>query len=112
MLKLQGLTAVPDQSFFTSIPSGKISLRLKYRPAVQMFFLDIEYQNFKSYGIKLVKNLNILDAFKKILPFGIYIETESNNDPFLINDFSSEKFSLNILDESEKNQINDFYKGG
>ena len=106
MLFIPGLEARPFQRWRTTIEEGSVvKFRLKYFPSIQMWFIDIEYKEKSFKGIRLTRNVNILNQFCNIIPFGLRCETNQSYEPFLINDFSTEKFRLNILNQAELNEI-------
>ena len=110
MYRLQGLKAIPSQTFFYTIAEGNIKFTLNYRPTVQMWFVDIEFNTFIVKGLRVCASLNLLYQYQKNIPFGLYVEKIKGIEPFLIDDFSMERFYLNVLSKDEVIEINDAYK--
>lgn len=110
MLKISGLQAVPSQTWRTPIDDGIIEFKLVYRPAIQMWFINVSFGAFEVNGMRICASLNLLHQYKKILPFGLFVDILDGIEPFLINDFSTERIILNILDSDEKDAIDDYYK--
>jgi hypothetical protein len=106
MISITGLEAIPAQRWQTPIDTGTIFFSLRYRPAAQMWFIDIRYNSFEVKGLRVNKNVNILNQFCNIIPFGLYCEDRKGAyEPILIDDFSSGRFRFNILDQSELDSI-------
>lgn len=85
-------------------------LKLVYSDQQQGWFYSIIFGNLSINGIRLVSGANILRAYKNIIPFGIGILTEDRSEPVLIDDFSSERVKMFLLNEQEvKNVESDFY---
>lgn len=108
MISLTGLTSQPTQTFRTNIDTGDpITINLKYKASTQMWFLDVTYQDITINGLRVCNVLNLLQQYSRILPFGIYVQIPSGDksEPFLINDFSTGRVVLNILDATEVDQI-------
>lgn len=109
MNTLTGLTATPSQTFQVPISGDFADITLNYRPAVQMWFIDILYKGIDIKGMRICNNLNLLSQYNKQLKFGIYVEMDGAIEPGLIDDFSTGRALLNILDESELELIESGY---
>jgi hypothetical protein len=110
MKRLEGIKAIPSQKFYHTITEGNINFTLNYRPMVQMWFVDIEFNGKIINGLRVCYSLNLLYQYAKTLPFGLYVENISGVEPFLIDDFSSGRFNLNVLTAAEVLEINTAYK--
>lgn len=111
MITLGGLTATPFQTFRNKIPEGTIKFTAKYKSATQFWHLDIEFKDFILRGQRLVASLNMLDHYRNIIPFGLAVKVSDGADPFLVNDLSSGRVELNILDSDELESLDEFYRG-
>lgn len=109
MLSLTGLTATPSQTFQVPISGEFADITLNYRPAIQMWFIDISYKGIDINGIRVCNNINLLSQYNKLLKFGMYVEMDGAIEPGLIDDFSTGRALLNILDESEIELIESGY---
>lgn len=112
MLTLSGIRAVPNQIFRTAIEQGTIIFELYYRPAIQMWMLDLTFEDFIVKGLRVCNSPDLLTQFSNLMPFGLMcsVVSVSGYEPSLIDDFSSGRVTLNILDNDEKEQIEDVYK--
>jgi hypothetical protein len=110
MKKIIGLIATPFQKWRTPITDGIIEFKLTYRPAIQMWFIDITFGTFILKGMRVCASLNLLHQYKKILPFGLFIHIADGVEPFLINDFSIGRVIIYILDSTEKDSIDTYYQ--
>ena len=111
MLTLTGIRAIPSQKFSTVIADGLITFYLYYKPTIKMWMLDMIFNTFSIYSIRVCNSLNLLSQFTELLPFGLMISVGNNfgYEPSLIDDFSSERITLNILDKTEMDQIENGY---
>ena len=108
---LEGIQALPSQTFNTSLDGGDIiTITLTFKPSIKMWFIDVEYNDFSVKGLRLCNVPNLLNQFDKIIPFGINVEIADGTEPFIINDLSTGRVILNILTAAEVEQINDSYK--
>ena len=101
MQQIKGLSAIPSQKFRVPIDEGVITFTLTFRPAAQMWFVDIEFDTFVARGLRVVQSLNMLIQYEEIIPFGLLVDCTDDGDPFLINDFSSERITMNVLSSIE-----------
>lgn len=87
--------------------NSSIVIRLVYKPTQIGWFMDVEYEpkNFAVYGLRITANLNILNQWRNILPFGIICYCEDNYDPLSIEDFLVGRAHLAVLSEEEVNKI-------
>lgn len=112
MLTLNGIRAVPNQTFRTVIEQGLIQFQLYFRPAIQMWMIDISFKGvFVVKGIRVCNYPNLLEQFTEIIPFGLMcsVGAEVGYEPSLIDDFSTQRVTLNVLNQEEIQQIEDIY---
>lgn len=112
MLTLNGIRAVPSQTFNTQIDQGIIYFQLDYRKAIEMWMLKVTFNDFVMDSIRVCNNFNLLDHYTNLIPFGIMIGVGKNfgYEPSLIDDFSSGRVTLNVLDQDELIQIDEVFR--
>lgn len=110
MITINGLTATPYQTFRLKIPEGTIKFTAKYKAATQFWHLDVEFKDFILRGQRLVASLNMLCHYNNIIPFGLAVKVGDGTEPFLVNDLSTARVELNVLDQAEMDSIEEFYK--
>lgn len=110
MTVLQGIRAVGEQRLRSRDENGVIiTIDLYYFPSTQQWYADITSGDFTLNHVRLTNNLNILWNYARIIDFGIAILVNDLGDPFLINDFSSERCQIGILTAAEVVQTQDLY---
>ena len=67
--------------------------------------MDVKYNNFFLYGIKVTNNFNLLSQYENILPFGISCVSDDLIDPYLISDFINQRNRLYLLNSTEVKEI-------
>ncbi len=105
MQQIKGIAAIPIQKLRVPIDEGIITLTFRFMPAAQMWFVDIEFDEFVARGMRVVQTLNLLVQYSENIPFGLLVESTDDGDPFLINDFSSERIVMNVLSSDEVETI-------
>lgn len=87
--------------------SSPIVIRLVYKPTQLGWFMDVEYdtKDFAVYGLRVTTNLNILNQWRNLLPFGIICYCDNAQEPLSIEDFLVERAHLAVLSQDEVSQI-------
>jgi hypothetical protein len=107
MLTLTGIRAVPSQNFNTEIEQGTIFFNLYFRKTIEMWVTDLTFNDFSLNSIRLCNHYNLLDHYTNLIPFGLMVSVNGNKgyEPSLIDDFTSNRVTLNVLDQEEVLQI-------
>ncbi len=109
MLKINEIKATGKQHFVVPIDTGdNVDITMHYLPAVKQWTIDVQYKAFKVNGLRIVKSFNLLSQYASIIPFGILVDSSDTVDPFLIQDFSSNRCEFYILTADELPVIDDF----
>jgi hypothetical protein len=109
---INGIIATGSQILRLSTSSGVIKLTLYYRPAIQMWFIDIDYNEKYINGIRICLSNNILRQWRKSLGFGILIDSNDLKEPMQIDDFSSGRVTMLLLSSDEVDTIESYYSSG
>ena len=78
--------------------------RLYFLARQMSWYYDISYNDITINCNKVVLTPNSLRQFRKILPFGLMFYTDGNVEPFKIDDFSSGRIKMGILNADEVKQ--------
>lgn len=107
---LDGIRAVGTQVLRTTDEFGEtIKLTLKFSPTCSEWYLDVEHGDTVITNQRINISLNMLWPYAKILRFGLGVIAYTKAEPFLINDFSSERIQLAILTNDELEEIDAVY---
>ena len=92
--------------------SSRIVLELCYKPTQLGWFVDITYEklDFIVRGLRITTNINILNQWRNILPFGLICVGVDNQDPLLLEDFLVGRAILGILSKEEVVQLVELQK--
>lgn len=84
---------------FDNNPNQKITMKLEdntnviftfeYKPNQMGWFFGIKYGEINYQNIRLVTAYNLLRAYRNYLPFGLRVDTDDNEEPTDITDFST-----------------------
>lgn len=103
---ITSLTDSPRQSFNFPIDTGDIvDFYMYYYLTQKSWFFDFTYRNYTSCGNRVVLTPNALRHLINIIPFGVAFMSEGNVEPFDIEDFSSGRVGMYILNQEEVKEI-------
>lgn len=106
MQQITSITSEPRQRMTLVLENNEtVDFLLYYLPRQQGWFYDFTYNNLTCKGSKVTLSPNALRQFKRIIPFGIAFMTDDYVEPFSIDDFSSGRVSMYILNDDEVKQI-------
>lgn len=106
MNQITTLTSSPNQFHRLVLDNNETAdFTLRFCARVESWFFDIQYNDIEARGLKIVLSPNSLRHLKNIIPFGIAFSTESFVQPFKIDDFSSGRIKMYVLNSDEVNQV-------
>lgn len=111
--QISNLTNFANQTTQLQLPDGTIAtMQLIYQGAPERWIMNVSYGTFTASGIGVCTYPNILRQWKEILPFGLAFVTADQTDPFDINDFSTGRVAVYLLDETDIETIESTVFGG
>lgn len=106
MQQITTLTNEPKQRCQLVLDNNETAdFRLYYSLRQQAWYYDISYKDFSAQCLKVVLTPNSLRCFRRIIPFGIAFDAEGYVEPFQLDDFSSGRVSMYILNEAEVDTV-------
>ena len=105
MRKLSGITNDPIQKYSFSVGDNEVSIRLRFLSVVESWVMDVEYNGKRINGVLM--SLGVLHLKSYNFPFDFILnDTQGLGlDAFRIDDFSSERVELYILESEELVEI-------
>ena len=111
MLKIDGITDDFKQSKQITLPDETtFSLKIEYIPLqIGWFINEIIYNNlrgnlnydFTVRSIRITKNLNLLQSYRNLIPFGLACLSKEAQEPTHIEDFVSGNYGLYLLTKED-----------
>ena len=106
MFLISSITSDARQKFSVPLDNGNsVSFSLYYYPTQYSWYFDFTYKDHTSQGNRVVLSPNTLRQYRNIMPFGVAFISEGVVEPFKINDFSTGRVKMYILDSQEVQQI-------
>lgn len=106
-VQIENITAEAHQRHIVLFEESEIVLTLRFLPVVEMWTLGLEYKGEEAHGYKL--SAGVLHLLSRNFPFDFTVRDLSDNgiDPFKIDDFSSGRCGLYMLDADDMQVIRD-----
>lgn len=106
MKQITSITNEPRQSFLVPIDGGEMAdFKLYYYITQKSWFFDFTYENYTANGNRIVLTPNALRHLKNLIPFGVAFIAQGNVEPYDIEDFTSGRVQMCILNKSEVEEI-------
>lgn len=101
MKRITNITDETIQRHIIVFEESEIILTLRYYPKTQHWTFDAEFAGRAVYGVKL--SVGVLHMTSQNQPFDFFVTDRSGNgiDPFQINDFTSGRCRLYMLETEE-----------
>lgn len=108
MKQIDTLTSDARQSFQVPLDEGgTIYFNLYFYITQKSWFFDFTYGDYTCTGSRVVLTPNAIRHLKNILPFGIAFMDEHNIEPYSLQDFSSGRIKMYILNQDEVYEVED-----
>ena len=82
-----------------------VSLTFRFLPSQQMWMYDVSQDTFTANGRTLVVSPNNLMQFRNIINFGLFCRSTDGYEPYKIDDFSSGRVAVFVLNADEVSQV-------
>lgn len=110
--ELSTLTENAYQSVsFVTNKGENVSLTFHYIPSQQTWFFDVVSNSLTVYGLALTTFVNLLDPYHNQISWGLYVWSKDGFDPYRIDDFTSGRIKIAILEDLENAIIEEYLNG-
>lgn len=106
MKTITSLTDEPKQRHQLVLDTNDtVEFRLYFYPTQKSWYFDFLYNNLIVNGSKVVLSPNTLRNFKNIIPFGIGFVTDGFVEPYKLDDFSSGRVKMVLLNKEDVMEV-------
>lgn len=102
--------AYQSVSFVTN-KGENVTLTFRYIPSQQTWFVDVVSDSLTVYGLALATFVNLLDPYHNNISWGLYVWSKDGFDPYRIDDFSSGRIRVAVIEDLENAVIEEFLNG-
>jgi hypothetical protein len=113
MKQLDNLSDAAYQTIRNVLDDGSIvTFNFAYRPATQRWTVDVAWGTRTFHNLNLVVGPNILRTWRRLIPFGLAVTSLDGVDPFNIEDFSSGRVTVYVLNQDDVAYVEDTVVAG
>ena len=106
MKKITSITSRAKQRMALVLDNNEtVDFTLYYLPRQQGWFYNFTYKDLTVNCSKVVLTPNSLRQFRKIIPFGLSFVADGYVEPFSIDDFSTGRVVMYVLNSDEVKQV-------
>lgn len=106
MKKITSITSRAKQRMALVLDNNEtVDFTLYYLPRQQGWFYNFTYKDLTVNCSKVVLTPNSLRQFRKIIPFGLSFVADGYVEPFSIDDFSTGRVVMYVLNSNEVKQV-------
>lgn len=106
--KLSGLTKTKVQNIEYFYGGKTLKFKFNYSWISLCWIVNIEYGDFVLNGLRLSTGYNVLNQYRNLLKWGLWVKSIDGNDPYYIDDFSTGNIELYLLDEESLNYTTNY----
>ncbi len=106
-VRIQNLTDEPHQRHVLLFEESEIVLTLRFYPTVELWAIDVGYKDRTVSGYKL--SVGVLHMESQNFPFDFIVADveDAGLDPFKIDDFSTDRCALFLLNAADMEVVRD-----
>lgn len=102
MKEITSITSRSKQHMILVLENNEtVDFLLYFLPRQESWYFDFTYNDLTVNGSKVTISPNSLRQFRKIIPFGIAFAGTSFVEPFSIDDFSSGRINMFVLNKED-----------
>lgn len=115
-MSIRILTTLSDNAYqtlsFVTAEGEDVKLTFRYIPSQETWFVDIDSDSLTVHGLALQAFVNLLDPYHNLISWGLYVWSKDGFDPWLIDDFSTGRIKVAIIEDFEYAIIQEFLDSG
>lgn len=101
MRLIENITDEAIQTHTILIDIDEVILQIRYYHTIQSWFINVNYKNFSINGLRLVLGTLFFRSSNQPFDFFLTENSKTQIDPFKIDDFSSGRCSLFLLERED-----------
>lgn len=109
MTLINAITQQPGQKIDLILPDNSVvtDFTMQYMDVNQGWFFSLTYGTFVINNMRVTVSPNILRASRRVIPFGLALDTLDGYESLFINDFSNGRASLYLLNPADVQSVED-----
>ena len=114
-MSVRVLSTLNDNAYqsvsFVTKESETVKLTFRFIPSQVSWIFDVESDSLTIYGLTLSAFVNLLDPYHNNITWGMYVWSKDGFDPWRIDDFSTGRIRVAIIEDLENAVIEEFLNG-
>lgn len=109
------LSTLTDNAYqsvsFDTKDGERVKLTFRFIPSQETWFFDVESNSLNVNGLALTSFINLLDPYHNNISWGLYVWSQDGFDPWRIDDFTSGRIRVAIIEDLEYAVVEEFLNG-
>lgn len=114
-MSIRILSTLNDNAYqsvsFVTKEEETVKLTFRFIPSQESWIFDVESNSLTIYGLTLSAFVNLLDPYHNNITWGMYVWSKDGFDPWRIDDFSTGRIRVAIIEDLENAVIEEFLNG-
>lgn len=115
-MSIKVLTTLNENAYqtlsFVTNKGEEVSLTFRFIPSQETWVLDVESDSLTVYGLALTAFVNLLDPYHNNISWGLYVWSKDGFDPWMIDDFTSGRIKVAVIEDFEYSIVEEFLNSG
>lgn len=115
-MSIKILTTLTENAYqtlsFVTNKGEDISLTFRFFPSQETWFVDVDSDSLTVHGIALQAFMNLLDPYHNMISWGLYVWSKDGFDPWRVDDFTSGRIKVAVIEDFEYTVIEEFLNSG
>lgn len=110
------LTTLTENAYqslsFVTEKGEEVNLTFSFFPSQETWFVDVDSDSLTVHGIALQAFMNLLDPYHNMISWGLYVWSKDGFDPWRVDDFTSGRIKVAVIEDFEYKVIEEFLNSG
>lgn len=115
-MTIRALTTLNENAYqslsFVTNNGEEVDLTFRFIPSQETWFLDVDSDSITAHGLALTAFVNLLDPYHNNIDWGLYVWSKDGFDPWQIDDFTSGRIKVAVIEDFEYSVIQEFLNSG
>jgi hypothetical protein len=115
-MSIRILTTLTENAYqslsFVTEKGEEVNLTFRYIPSQETWFVDVDSDSLTIHGLALQAFVNLLDPYHNLISWGLYVWSKDGFDPWMVDDFSTGRIKVAVIEDFEYEVIQEFLNSG
>lgn len=115
-MTIRVLTTLNENAYqslsFVTNQGEEVNLTFRFIPSQETWIFDVDSDSLSVHGLALTAFVNLLDPYHNNLTWGLYVWSQDGFDPWRVDDFSTGRIKVAVIEDFEYSVIQEFLNSG